>query len=153
LLVCPRKLWMSAHGLSREQESELVTLGSLMHESSFSRERKEILVLGHIKIDHTTKGQKLVVHEVKKTKKYSHAARAQLLFYLYELERLGIVCQGELHFRSERRREPVSMDSESRQYVQSLIERVGNVIMRDEPPAVRKGAPCRKCAYRDYCRV
>jgi len=105
--VCSRKLWLFSHGITQETDSELVKLGQLLHESSFLREHKEVLVLGRIKLDHMTTGENLLIHEVKKTKSYSHAARAQLLFYLYELERLGIECQGELHFRSQRRKESV----------------------------------------------
>ncbi|MEM2142576.1 MAG: CRISPR-associated protein Cas4 [Candidatus Thorarchaeota archaeon] len=153
VVVCPRKLWLFSRGLSREQDSELVTLGALLHSTSFPRRKKEVLILGRFTIDHTSRGQRVIVHEVKKTKNYSNAARAQLLFYLYEMERLGVPCTGELHFRSESRKEHVVLDDEGRKEVERLIEQVRSVVLSETPPAPQAGAPCRACSYRDYCWV
>jgi len=151
--VCKRKLWLFSRGLSRERDSQLVALGQLLHEASFTRERKEVFILGHIKVDHTTTGEKVIIHEVKRSKSYSNAARAQLLFYLSELERLGIECKGELHFRSEKRREEVTLDSDGRCSVQQIVREVCRVVTESQSPEPQKGVPCRRCSYRDYCMV
>ncbi len=151
--VCHRRLWLLTHNITQEQSSELVALGRLIHESSFVREHKEVMVFNRIRIDHTTTGQHLIVHEVKKSGAMSVAARVQLLFYLYELERLGIDCTGELHFRSERRKQPVVLDDEGRRTVEAAVREICRIVGQSTPPPRPAHAPCKKCAYRDYCEV
>lgn len=62
--VCKRKLWLFSHQINMEQNSELVSLGKLLHENSYKREKKEIQI-GPIKIDFI--GKDGVIHEIKKT--------------------------------------------------------------------------------------
>ncbi|MHA1780452.1 MAG: CRISPR-associated protein Cas4 [Candidatus Thorarchaeota archaeon] len=152
-LVCERKLWLHAHHLGHEEASELVQLGKLLHERAFPREKKEILILGQIKVDHTTAGETLVVHELKKTESQHPAARAQLLFYMLALELLGIPSRGELHFRNTRQKQPVILDNESRQWITEVLRGVVSVLRASVPPSIPPHAPCRRCAYRDYCEV
>lgn len=152
-LVCPRKLWLHSRNLGFEDTSELVMLGSLLHESSFAREKKEILILGQIRLDHTTEGTAVVVHEVKKTGSQHEAARAQLLFYLLELEFLGIKSVGELHFRSSRQKQPVVLDEQSRTWIRRILADMIVLLKQSNPPPMPRKAPCKRCAYRDYCEV
>ena len=44
LHVCPRKLWLFRHGIRLEQGNDLVQLGVLLGEESFSRQEKEIAI-------------------------------------------------------------------------------------------------------------
>ncbi len=153
LLVCQRKLWLHSKGLGREQDSELVTIGSIIHQDSFSRENKEVLVFDRIMIDHRSFVDGIVIHEVKKTRSKPEAARAQLLFYLYELHRHGVKCSGELHFLSSRRKEQIVFDNEMEEYVEGLLDKITKVLKMERCPEIPEGAPCRKCSYRDYCRM
>lgn len=153
LLVCERKLWLFSRNISQEIQSGLVRLGKLLHERSFTREKKEVLIHGRIKVDHTSRGEKVVIHEVKKSKAKSPAARAQLLFYLYELDELGIECRGELHYYGERRKEAVQLTGETKKEVEDLKEHIVAIVQAEHPPSIPNDAPCRRCAYRDYCWV
>jgi len=152
-VVCPRRLWLFSRKLGWEADSELVRLGLLLHEQSFPRERKEVLIMNRIKIDHTSTGENVVVHEVKSSRAHYQAARLQLLFYLREMKRLGVSCTGELHFPRQRRRERVVLDAEGEREVEEAIEAIEQIVKNDTPPPVAPGAPCRGCSYRDYCEV
>ncbi len=151
--VCPRKLWLFSRGLGREQDSPLVKLGKLIHEQSFSRQEHEHSIFGRINIDFTTSGEVLIIHEIKKTKSQSHAARAQTLFYLYIMERLGVACRGEIHYRSEKRRITVELDEVSKISVEEMLEKIYSIITSDTLPKIPARVPCSKCAYKDYCRM
>ncbi len=76
-LVCPRKLWLFSHDLDMEHTPELVMLGKLIHEASYGREKKKILI-ERIKIDFS--GKEGVINEIKKSSKLEAAHRYQLLF-------------------------------------------------------------------------
>jgi CRISPR-associated exonuclease Cas4 len=41
--VCKRKLWLFSHALSMEQTSDAVSLGKLIHETSYARQKTGIL--------------------------------------------------------------------------------------------------------------
>ncbi|NWF94535.1 MAG: CRISPR-associated protein Cas4 [Candidatus Thorarchaeota archaeon] len=150
-VVCKRKLWLFSRNLGREQDSELVTIGKLIHESSFKRREKEELILGRVKIDHTTRSGRLIVHEVKKSRSHPEAARAQLHFYIWFLERLGVTCEGQLHFYGEKQREDVSLGPSERAYLEAIILDALRTIDSPSSPECQRSALCRKCAYRDYC--
>ncbi|MHA1813725.1 MAG: CRISPR-associated protein Cas4 [Candidatus Thorarchaeota archaeon] len=152
-LVCPRKLWLFARKLGREADSDLVRLGLVLHEQSFPRKEKEILIMDRLKIDHTTRGENIVVHEVKSSWSQHRAARLQLLFYLREMKRLGVQCTGELHFRRQRRKERVVLDEKAEGEVEAAIAAIGQIVNSKTPPGVPPRAPCRGCSYRDYCEV
>ena len=66
-LICHRKLWLFTHNINMEHTSEAVEIGSLVHEQSYTRRNKEIVLEG-IKIDFFDKNHG-VIHEVKKSKK------------------------------------------------------------------------------------
>lgn len=48
--ICPREVWLMAHEINPEQENPLIELGRLIHENSYSRERKGFETVG-LKID------------------------------------------------------------------------------------------------------
>ncbi len=153
LVVCERKLWLFLHRLGREQDSELVRIGNLIHQSSFSRAEKEQLIFGQIRLDHTAMGELVLVHEVKKSGAYLRAARLQLLFYMSYLEALGVRCSGVIHIYSNRRTQEVALDDDGRREVREAVGRIREMMQARTPPPVPENAPCRHCAYRDYCRV
>lgn len=64
--ICQRKLWYFANSINMEQNSELVEIGKILDETSYSREKKGILIDNTINIDFIKNGA--VLHEVKKTK-------------------------------------------------------------------------------------
>ena len=123
----------------------------MIHKRSFIREKKERTILDRIKVDHTTSGPKTIIHEVKKSRAHTYASKLQLLFYLYELEKLGIECSGQLHFRQERRKETITLDDDSRDAIENAMLQIKEILTQNSPPNPEKVKSCRKCAYHDYC--
>ncbi|MBC7343860.1 MAG: Dna2/Cas4 domain-containing protein, partial [Clostridia bacterium] len=49
--ICKREAWLYYHHVNPAQEHELLLLGRLVHETSYQRARKEIIVDQLLKID------------------------------------------------------------------------------------------------------
>ena len=96
--ICHRKMWYVVNGISMESESENVQLGSLIDESSFSRERKHILIDEKACIDFMKDN---TVFEVKKSSSEKGSAIAQIKYYLYVLKGKGVYACGELRIPKE----------------------------------------------------
>lgn len=55
-IVCPTKLWYFSHFLQMEKNSDLVSLGKLIHETSYEKIKKDVLIDSRISIDSVEKG-------------------------------------------------------------------------------------------------
>lgn len=90
-MLCKRKLWLFAGGITMEQTSDLVYEGKLIHENSYSQrpERYQELEIAGIKVDFYDTVNK-VVHEIKKSDKVETAHEWQLKYYIYVLECHGV---------------------------------------------------------------
>ena len=64
--VCHRKLWLHVHRLSFEEQHENVQLGKLLDQSSYTREKKQIMIDETVNIDFLQDWK--IIHEVKKSK-------------------------------------------------------------------------------------
>lgn len=62
--VCQRKLWYFVNEINMEQNSELVSIGKILDETSYKREKKSILIDNTINIDFIKNGA--ILPEVKK---------------------------------------------------------------------------------------
>ncbi len=71
--ICQRKLWLFSRDISMEQTSGAVAIGKLIHEQSYERANKELMIDETIKIDFV--GKDKVIHEVKKAKSMECAFR------------------------------------------------------------------------------
>ena len=70
--VCHRKLWYFVNEINMEQNSELVELGKILDENSYTRERKNIMIDNTINIDFIK--NECILHEIKKTKALEEAS-------------------------------------------------------------------------------
>ena len=66
----------------------MVQIGKVIDETTYSGEKKGILIDNTINIDFINNGA--VLHEVKKTKSIEEAGIWQLKYYMYYLEQKGI---------------------------------------------------------------
>ena len=108
-MVCRRKLWLFAHGITMEHESELVYEGKLIHENSYPERNPnyEEIELDGIKVDFYD-ARHHVIHEIKKSDKLEAAGRWQLKYYLYVFEMHGVKdIKGVLEFPKQRKTENV----------------------------------------------
>ncbi|MFQ5793560.1 MAG: CRISPR-associated protein Cas4 [Candidatus Bipolaricaulia bacterium] len=150
-LVCKRKLWLFSHDLEMEHTSDAVLIGRLIHESSYPREHKELMIDEKIVIDFSSRQG--VINEVKKSSKVEEAHRYQLLYYLYYLKRKGVEnVTGAIRYPKLRRKVEVELTEEAEREIERILERVGEVITaQDPPPRLDKHSFCKKCSYFELC--
>lgn len=148
--VCPKKLWFFSRQLVMEHTSQSVEIGKAIHEDSFQREKKEVLIDDTIAIDFANKS--LTIHETKSTKAMDDASRYQLLYYIYYLEKKGIEgVRGIVHYYKNRSTEEVCLTDEDREKLDMVMKSVRNIKNAVLPPDVEKKKACNKCSYYELC--
>ena len=151
LIVCERKLWLHAHQISFEEDSDKVKQGKVLHETSYQhKQAKEIMIDQLIRIDIL---DAQYIGEVKSSSKMLQADRAQLLYYLYVLTQMGIQRKGKIHYPKERRVEEIELTPQDEQQVIQWLARIQQVIQQQKPPKLKKLPYCTKCAYYSFCWV
>ena len=145
--TCKREAWFVLHNIMPEQEDENIAIGRLLHQTSYRWSKKEIL-LNNIKIDVVNKE---TILEVKKSSRNPYAAKWQLKWYLYELNRkTGTKFKGILAYPAERRREEVRLTQEDIETLEKARTELENMLSSTIPP-VRPSRFCSRCAYRSLC--
>lgn len=149
--ICKRELWLMMHGIAPDQEDENVDIGRFLHEY-YSKRGKEEVDIGSGKIDRIKKvGDELIIQEIKKTSKYKESSYFQLLFYLEQLEKMGLHAKGELLFSEEKMKEIVVLQDDKRKQLYDAINEIQKIAKLPIPPSPKKIKFCRPCAYREYC--
>lgn len=150
--VCTRKLWYFSNDLNMEFNSELVGIGKLIDETSYSREKKNILIDEVINVDFLKDWK--VIHEVKKSKKMDEAAKWQLKYYIWILRTKGVeIEKGVLDYPLLRKREDVFLDKDEEEELLVVLDEIQNLIDMKVPPLVNKKNICKKCAYYELCYI
>lgn len=149
--ICKRELWLMMHSIAPDQEDENVDIGKFLHEY-YSKRGKEEVDIGSGKVDRIKKvGSELIVQEIKKTSKFKESSYFQLLFYLDQLEQMGIQAKGELLFSEEKMKEKVELNDDNRKQLYEAIDEIRGIAKKPVPPPPQKIKFCRPCAYREYC--
>ncbi len=155
LHLCHRKLWLFANGITMEQASALVAEGKLIDEHSYSQraQKWQELAIENIKIDHYD-ARNGVVREVKKSNKKENAHIAQLKYYLFVLERNGILVNyGILEYPKLRITEEVWLSDEDRKAIPLWENQVEEITNREVCPVLVKKNICKRCSYFEFCFV
>lgn len=152
-MVCRRKLWLFAHGITMEQESELVYEGKLIHENSYPERNPnyEEIELDGIKVDFYD-ARHHVIHEIKKSDKLEAAGRWQLKYYLYVFEMHGVKdIKGVLEFPKQRKTENVTLTDEDRQKIKDMLADIEKACEEKAYPPLLKKERCKQCSYYEFC--
>lgn len=150
--ICERKLWYFTNEISMEQNSELVAIGTAIDESTYTREKKNILIDDTINIDFIKNGA--VLHEVKKTKAIEEAGIWQVKYYMYYLENKGIKnITAKIDFPLLRETKEITLEQEDKEILENVIKNIEELAKRDKPPKPIEQKICKKCAYYDLCYV
>jgi len=154
-LICPTKLWLFSRFTTMEQNSDLVNLGKILQETSFYQIKKNIVVDQKISIDFIKKGDKLIIHEIKKSEKLEKAHIFQLLYYLYYLKyEKGIEnTEGVINYPLKRKIVKVLLTPEKEFELEEIFKKIKEILLLNKPPAPKKKKYCRKCSYYDFCWV
>ena len=149
--VCQRKLWLHAHQISFEHESDQVLQGKILHEQSYNHKKnKEVMIENLIKIDLYDDHY---VGEVKSSSKMEEADKMQLLYYLYVLKRYDIVRRGRLHYPKEKKIVEIELTPSDEKRLEGILVEIKDIIAGGKPPKAKRLPYCGKCAYYHFCWV
>lgn len=154
-LICQRKMWLFHNNVQMENNSELVQMGKLIHETTYPRRNaryEEISVAG-IKIDfYDPKAN--IIHEIKKTSSYEYAHELQLQYYIFVLQQhcFGKV-KGILEYPEQHQTKEVVLADIDKQHLVTQIEHIESLLKQKHCPPISKTRGCKKCAYHDFCFV
>lgn len=150
--VCKRKLWYFINHVGMEQNSELVKIGSIIDEDTYNKERKQILIDNTINIDFIT--DKVVLHEVKKSRAIDIAGIWQVKYYMYYLEQKGIKdIMAKIDYPLLKKTEEVILTNEDREKLENVIDNIKKIIQEQKPEDVINSKICKNCSYHDICYV
>ena len=150
--ICERKLWYFINEINMEQNSELVSIGKILDETSYSREKKNIMIDNTINIDFIENSA--VLHEVKKTKSIEDAGIWQIKYYMYYLEQKGINnITAKIDFPLLRESKEIILEEQDKEVLDNVIKNIEELAKKEKPPEVINSKICSKCAYYDLCYV
>lgn len=150
--ICQRRLWYFANQINMEQNSELVKIGKILDETTYTKEKKQILIDNTINIDFIKNGA--VLHEVKKTKAIEEAGIWQIKYYMYYLENKGIDnISAKIDFPLLRQTKEVVLETEDREILDNVTKNIEEIIKMDKPPQIINSNICKKCSYFDLCYI
>lgn len=148
--ICQRKLWYFMNQINMEQNSELVKIGKIIDETTYTKENKQILIDNTINIDFIKNGA--VLHEVKKTKSIEEASIWQIKYYMYYLQNKGIKeIKAKIDFPLLRETKEIVLETEDKEILENVIKNIEEISQMDKPPKMLDSKICNKCAYFDLC--
>lgn len=151
--ICKRKLYLYFYKISFENTNDSIQIGKEIEESFFKDSLKSITV-DNSKIDFITIEDKVVVHEMKKSKALESAHIWQVKYYIYQLHQKGIDSEyGIIHYPLLKRKISVNFNEMDQARIQETIEKIREVLSLSQPPQVIKKPFCSKCAYYEYCYI
>ena len=147
---CKTQMWLFAHKINLEDNSEDVRIGKVLHE--ISETKVDEVSFEGIKVDKITKDY---VVEVKKSDSDIEAAKWQLLYYLYILKQKGIEKKGRLEVfeknRQDKKRFVIELTAENEKKLLEILEDIERILSSEIPPKPKFESKCKKCAYYEYC--
>ncbi|MBQ3584078.1 MAG: CRISPR-associated protein Cas4 [Lachnospiraceae bacterium] len=151
---CKRQCYLHGNRINMENNSEMVKIGKALHEARLSGNEGTELEIDNIKIDKLTKEY---LTEIKKSDADENASKWQLYYYLYVLKSKGIVRKGRLQFIEKNKKDSrtliLELTPEIEQELESIVQKVENLIESEQMPPVLQKAQCKKCAYYEYCYI
>ena len=150
--ICERKLWYFINEINMEQNNELVSIGKILDETTYTRKKKNIMIDNTINIDFIKNGA--ILHEVKKTKSIEEAGIWQVKYYMYYLEKRGIQnIKAKIDFPLLRESKKITLEQSDREILDNVIKNIEEIAKKEIPPKVIDSKICKKCAYYDLCYV
>ncbi|MDN5304620.1 MAG: CRISPR-associated exonuclease Cas4 [Fusobacteriaceae bacterium] len=150
--VCKRKLWLFSNGITFEEGNDLVALGKLLDENTYSREKKHISIDNTINIDFIKDWE--ILHEIKKSRTIEEANIWQIKYYLWFLQQRGIdIKKGVLDYPKLKIRLDVTLSEEDKKEIEKIIVEISEILTNKKSPEKIKSKICKKCAYYEYCFI
>ncbi|AZU52355.1 CRISPR-associated RecB family exonuclease Cas4a [Listeria monocytogenes] len=135
-----------------EHLDENVQLGKLLDESSYNREKGQVMIDETVNIDFIKDWK--VLHEVKKSKAIEEAGIWQLKYYMYFLKQKGIIIEkGVVDYPKLRQRETIFLTTEDERKIEKILVDIEITTSSLKPPTIIDKPLCKKCAYYEYCYI
>ncbi|MBE2900306.1 CRISPR-associated protein Cas4 [Methanothermobacter thermautotrophicus] len=151
-VACKRELWFFANQINMNYDNEDIQMGRLLHEKSFSREKKSIN-FGDISIDFMNK-KNLTIFEIKKSSRLEEPVRYQLYYYLWYIRKFtGKNVKGVLVYPTEKKREEINLTPEVESEIEKIVKGIKNVVKMKSPPEPVFKRYCRRCSYYEFCMI
>jgi len=162
--VCPRECWLHTNGINMEQTSDMVYDGKLLHETSYPQRAEkytEISLSATMfegislsgKMDFYDSKEK-VIHETKRGNTVEEAHEWQVKFYIWLLDLNGIAgASAILEYPKLRQTTHVSLTEKDREYLQTTIHKIADLIEDETCPPKAKIKFCKSCSYHDFCWI
>jgi len=150
---CKRRCWLFARGIQMEHTSDLVYIGKVIDENSYSREERGIAIDGVINIDwiDTKTG---IIHEVKKSDSMEKAHEMQVLYYIWYLRQKGIEgITGEIDYPTMKQKAKVELTSGKEEELVEALNDIERIVSRNDPPSRINKRFCKMCSYFELCWV
>ncbi len=149
---CHRHLWLFAHSINMEQNSDTVAMGKFISESTYKREEHEIQI-DDIVLDFYDEKTK-IIHEVKKSDKMGELHLWQVKYYISVLEEKGVSgVTGEIDYPKLREKVKVTFTDADKIRLDEIKTDVERIINLPNPPETINIPLCKKCSYYDLCYV
>jgi CRISPR-associated exonuclease Cas4 len=134
-----------------ESTSDLVSIGKLIHEESYSRQKKDEIIDMTISIDFIKKQRGIELHEIKKSNKMEKAHIFQMLYYLWYLKKRGITSYGIIDYPKLKKRVRVELTETKESELAKVLDEIKNIISQSKPPSPKRKYICTKCSYFELC--
>lgn len=149
--ICQTKLWYFSHNLNMEHNSDLVSQGKHINDSTYQRNKKDELIDNKICIDYIKKGEMIEIHEIKKSNKMEKAHIIQVKYYLFYLKNKGIKAKAILDYPKLRKREEIILEESDENELQEALIKIKQINDQKTPPEPARKPFCPKCSYYDLC--
>ncbi len=151
---CKRQCYLAGNRLNLEDNSEQVKIGKALHEEKEAKRKNTEIQIENVKIDSLTKEY---IVEYKKSDADVEACRWQMLLYLSELKKKGIMRKGKIEFFEKKtgssKTEYVELTEELEKELMLHIQKIEELIGQADMPEILNKASCKKCAYYEYCYI
>jgi CRISPR-associated exonuclease Cas4 len=146
-----RKVWLCAHQMNMEQNSENVKIGKLIDETTYKREKHDFMIDNTVNIDFLKNN---IVHEIKKSDKEKNMAINQIKYYLFILKNYGFAgIEGCLSIPLKKHKETVLLEEKDDDEIIKQLNIIHSIIKDNKIPEPINKKTCRKCAYFDLCYI
>lgn len=136
-----------------EENSDLVKMGKILDEESYSRMERNVQIDDILNVDFIKNGK--VLHEVKKSRKIEEAGIWQVKYYLYYLKKKGMDgITGQIDYPLLRQTILVDLTAEDFVTIEKMLDTIGSIIDKPYPPCLPSAKKiCKNCAFFDLCYV
>lgn len=150
---CKRQCYLFGNRLNLEDTSEIVQIGRAIHEEKNTNDNSEISI-ENIKLDKLTDEY---LTEIKKSDADIQAASWQILLYLKILKDKGIIRKGKLEFVETNKQLQktiiIELTPPLEEQLKTVEIQIGELLQKDDVPAIINDKRCPKCAYFEYCYI